>query len=187
MEKFINKILYPVIAIVLANLFLLVLGKLINNNWESLYHSIPNWVLWVLFGLLVFWLIVVLVRKRIKKLNTRGGSSFFLLGTPTYGYRVLGILDYKKVKWQILYPKDSPFELNPSLINPDGITIKSTPYCPICKDMELNERRNFWGRYIWSCIRCGFKAKNREDAFYESENNALKLAKSEVIRHLQDE
>ncbi|MDB2473784.1 hypothetical protein N9W70_04970 [Schleiferiaceae bacterium] len=185
MEKFIDKIVYPIIAIVSANLLLLFGGKTINNNWQSLYNSIPNWVLWTIFGILVLWLIIVLIRNRIKKLNDDGGLPFFVVNTPVFGYKVIGILSYKDVRWRVLYPNDSSWEINPSPVNPDSIEIKSTPYCPNCEDMELNEHQNFWGRYVWSCIRCGYKKKNGKSAFVESENNALKLAKSEVARQNQ--
>jgi ribosomal protein L37AE/L43A len=180
MEKFIDKIVYPIIAIVSANLILLFSGKLINDNWKSLYKSIPIWVLWAIFGMLFTWLIIVFIRNRMRKLKDDGGLPFFVVNMPVYGYIVIGILNYKSVKWRVLYPNDPSWDLNPSPINPDSIEIKSTPYCPNCENMELNEHRNLWGQYVWKCIRCGFKKKNGKSSLEESENSVIKLAKNEV-------
>lgn len=186
MEKFIDKIVYPIIAIVFANLLLLFGGKLFNNNWKSLYNSIPTWVLWTIFGLLFLWLLFVFIRNRLRKLNDDGTLPFFVVNTPVFGYKIIGILKYKEVKWRVLYPNEPSWEINPSPINPDNIEIKSTPNCPNCEGMELNEHRNFWGQYIWTCIKCGFKKKNGKSAFDESENNVIKLAKSEIARQHQN-
>lgn len=177
MKKFLDKIVYPIIAIVLANILLLLLGEVRDNNWQSLYKKIPNWLLCAVFGVLFIWLVVALIRTRFKKLYKKSGFRSTIVYTN--GYEELGNLDYKGVIWKIMHPKDIWGKIN---LDKDKIEINSTPYCPNCEEMELMERKNFLGRYVWSCIKCGFKKRNGKSAYDISKNNVLKIAKSEIVK-----
>ena len=184
MKKLFDKIIYPVIAIVLANIIIVVGGKLEYGNWTSLYSEIPFWLLILVFGLLVIWLLAVLYFRRIKNLNKEPDLPFMIVDTPGYGYSDIGILVYRGVKWKIIHPNDRPNSISLG-IKLDSIKVKPDPLCPNCTEMELSESRNIFGRYVWKCLGCGLIKWSKKSAFKMSKTDILKIAKSKTATELQ--
>lgn len=94
-------------------------------------------------------------------------------------------LSYVDVIWQIQTHGQSPilgFDLRK--VNPSTIEANTPPRCPKCKT-ELEEESSFWGGYVWRCVQCGYKKRNRKN-FYTESDRATRIAKREWEKHLEE-
>lgn len=128
----------------------------------------------IIIGLLIS--IFIKIQKNL--LDKHKNSGFVIQSIPVFGYRTHGIMKFKNVKWRTIVPKKYSWH-DTKNTDPDLLEISKIPYCPNCENMELNENKNVFGRYVWKCIKCGFKTTNKFSASEESEN-ALKLARSAI-------
>ena len=92
-------------------------------------------------------------------------------------YKSRSVLPYADVKWKVLYPENPTWTDEP--VNPDNIEIGIPPICPKC-ETELNERKNIFGKYVWSCISCEFKTKSPKN-FELVKYDIKKIAKRNFI------
>ena len=96
--------------------------------------------------------------------------------TPLCGWVSIGELSFVGARWRVLTPAPLPWdEFDPLAISPSYIEIATPPRCPNC-GTEIEESRNFWGKYIWLCVNCKWKVKHSKSYFYES-TRAKKIAK----------
>lgn len=186
MKKIINKLILPTAAIVIANIIILIIGKFGYNDWIKFYDIIPKWIFLISLFILIGWILFSFFKQR-KKLNRKESYSSFLISGPIYGYRVIGHLIYAGVKWKVRHPNDGPFNRLVEGIKIDNLDVNTTPYCPKCIEMELIEERNIIGKYVWRCLKCGLKRKNKKSAQMLARNEILKIAKSEVSVDLENE
>jgi hypothetical protein len=164
------------LLIIVLTPILTVLGTLIGSKVQS-----GNWLTWLkamLAGLsttslmligsgLVAVFIAILVFRRISRLKERNlslASTF-----PGWGYTRVGQILHSKVIWRVMVPSDE-------MTDAFRVTVGMPPYCPKC-DTELEETGTFFGRYRWTCVRCGFSCKNARRFVYESDR-AERLAQS---------
>lgn len=99
-----------------------------------------------------------------------------IITTPYYGWTKVAKLNYVGVIWRLHAPAPNPYDpFEQNKILPNDIEVDGVPRCPHC-ETELEENESFWGGYIWSCINCNFKKRNR-NSHYEEEKKALKIAR----------
>lgn len=116
-----------------------------------------------LWGLL-FAILLSLVILKVKQPKKSGPISFTI---PAHGWREIDVYNFNDVVWPIRVQND-PFGLgrwDKSILRIDV----DKPRCPKCNaDLEEKEPKTFLGKYLWTCIGCGFYKKNKESFHTES-------------------
>ena len=80
--------------------------------------------------------------------------------------------------WKIILPPDWRGRiLELSNYSPEDIDINYYPRCPDC-GTKLEEREGLIFGYIWKCVKCGYKTRNK-DSFYDERTRVKKIAESE--------
>ncbi len=176
-ESILNNLAIPVLLAVLLPIAGALGSFLSTGEWIAWIQLIP-WYGWIIFLLLILvWIIAIFIYRRFKKIKDTGPTIF---GIPyVYKRHVVGELPYAGVIWKIYVDFTEPFDsLETTAIK--NFDAEATPRCPDnnCKT-ELEEQKSFWGGYIWSCPRCGFKKKNKDSRYTESER-AAKIARSDI-------
>jgi hypothetical protein len=140
--------------------------------------SLPTRV-WIIFALaIVFWFMVLLGLKRAKAIRRRGSVGASVVSVPPFGWEPVAELNHADVLWTVRAPK-TPFVriTEESRVDPSRLNIQTPPKCPECKT-GLEEVRAFFGGHLWTCIRCGFRKKNK-DSYYKEADRALRIARSQ--------
>lgn len=172
-----NRIVAPLLVVLLTPVAIGVGSKIITGDYVKWFKVIHVWI--VLGGAVLFWVIIA-VHKRIKRLQKlRDSPSLSVVSIPVYGWITIGEIEYAGVKWMIRAPAPPPFSLSyrGKNISPSDLKVEIPPRCPNCKT-ELEESPNFWGGYLWKCVRCGFQKKNKE-SYYKVVRYVEKIARRE--------
>jgi ribosomal protein L37AE/L43A len=178
-EKLFEHLLAPVLVIIFTPIATIAGSKLTTNNWTQFIEKIPSWIIYTFFVVIIIWFVIILIRKRLKVIEEDNYPILpFISRTPIYGYENIGQLKYARVKWNILHPANPTWVS--TNINPNDIEVDTPPICPDC-NTEIKEMKNFWGKYVWSCVKCGFKTKSKL-SYWIIEEDIKKIAKSEIIR-----
>lgn len=184
-ELFIGSFIYPLLVTGVIAIFTLMCSKLATGDWLNYLFAVPRYVWLISGGILLFWLILIAAYKRVRKIradNARVGPVMVTI--PAFGYEEVGEQTYKGVLWPIRLPAQPPWRLTHREIpSPSDIDIGTPPRCPGCKT-ELEERKTFWGRYLWTCPRCEFSKKN-SDSFYIECNRVEKIARRDFREYLR--
>jgi len=121
------------------------------------------------------WFVVILICRRINCLRepyARTGVFF----PPTFGWISLGELPYRGVVWRIrVDAPGSSGASDPNEIDLSTIEAEVPPKCPECQT-EIEESRSFWGGYLWRCVNCRFKKRNR-DSYFRTQARVEKIAR----------
>lgn len=181
-KQFMDKIGWALLLVVLTPLAASIGSRILSGEWLAWLSSITS--LYTLgFGSLC--LMIGFVWYRISHLNKQNLPKPRRISViHLYGYRCIGKLTYKDVKWVVQVPNSSPCE---SLFPEEtkDVSVKIHPLCPKC-ETEIEETKTFFGSYLWTCINCGYKTKN--DISYVNESvRAENLAKSRVEKENFDE
>lgn len=91
--------------------------------------------------------------------------------------QTVGVVEHAGVKWDIVAPKPSTFEIESDYVSrlPKMIDVSTPPKCPSC-GVELEETKSRIYDYIWKCVGCGFSKRNK-DSFYTESIRALRIWK----------
>jgi ribosomal protein L37AE/L43A len=176
---FLDKIIAPLIVALLTPTIVSISSKVKTGNWTSWINHVPKIIL-IIFALLIFiWIVFIAIRKRIKFIKEENRSpGIFTISNPLFGWIAIGKLDYAGLIWRISAPSPAPWEsFNPSNISPSRIEADTPPRCPKC-ETEIEESHNFLGGYVWKCVRCGFRKRNK-NSFYKEVDRAEKIARRE--------
>lgn len=170
-----DKYIAPIIATILSTLILSIASKIYRNNWGDLFKTIPK-IYFIIFGFIIVIWILRISRKRKRKNKDIGIQ---VITSHTYGWTQIGKINYKDVIWNVVIPSPSPWNniLN-SHINSSILDILIPPLCPKC-ETEIEENKSFWGGYIWTCVQCNFKKRNKDNIYKESER-AKRIAKKKI-------
>lgn len=172
-EILFKRVLIPLILIMLTPIATALGSKLSTGNWKNWFLSTSKWLWIILISIFILWLFIALIYHRKKYLRELDKPSAGFFSVPLSGWRTMGKLPYKDVIWDIQVPT----ELSPSQTDPSDVEVKTPPRCQKCQT-EIEEKRNFWGGFIWTCVRCGFKKRNK-DSYYTESDRAEKIAKRE--------
>jgi len=172
-----DKIIIPILLAFLIPVVTGIGSKASTGNWLEWFASVPSQVWITLVIIFALWILVVAIRYRIKHLRKEGHSSISIISAPYGGWRTIGKLKYADVIWIVRAPAPPLLELEPEPITPHDLDIDTPPRCPKC-ETEIEQTQSFWGGYIWKCVRCGFRKRNR-DSYYQEEDRVKKIAKRE--------
>ena len=182
LKYFFEKLLLPFL---LSSPFItLVLSKVNTGQWTNYFKAISKREWLILIAMLVFLVIArwfILKVKAVRKRNS-SGLGFAALRIPLYGWKEIGTLEYKNVLWKAKIAIDSSRVTSES-VTPDDVTVDTPPRCPKCKT-EIEEQHVLIGGYLWKCINCSFKKRNK-DSYYTEANRAEKIAKRKVEEELE--
>lgn len=170
-----DKIIVPLLVAFLASIIIGIGSKISTGNWWEWFINIPSKV-WIIFGAIIFlWIIVVVIRYRLRRIHKDDSPAISIISVPYNGWMNIGKLPYAGVIWIVRAPKPSELDLEPPEITASDLDLETPPRCPKC-ETEIEQSRSFWGGYIWKCARCGFHKHNR-DSYYREEERARKIAK----------
>jgi hypothetical protein len=179
-ENILEKVLFPIILLLLTPLITVLGSKLQTGSWTAWFVNKPKYVYFIFGGVVLLWFTTTLIRKRLKKIERQ--NYFDLVGPvviPAFGYIQIDEIKHADVLWKVRAPAQAPSlwdEFSISNINPNAINIYTPPICPKCRT-ELEEELRFFGGYRWSCIRCGFSIKQKH-SYYREKIRAQRLAQS---------
>lgn len=171
-----DKIVAPLVVMVLTPIIIGTASKINTGNWMKWFGLIPKRA-WIIFGLIIFlWIAIIVIRNRLKQLQKlNAGPRIFVISTPVFGWITIGKLNYAGVVWRVRAPAPEPWKsFDPSSISQSSIEVETPPRCPKC-ETELEQSHSFWGGYAW---RCDFQKKNR-DSYYREAERAEKVARRE--------
>jgi len=160
------------LTLLLLPVVIAIASKIVTGSWTSFIYGIPV-TAWALFLLLIlFWLGFNI---------SRSGRSSFGVGILTlpriyHEWQEVGVLEYAEVKWRVKSPKLGLSEK----FDPSMIRLELPPRCPTC-GTKLTEHRA-WGKYVWNCVGCGLRKKNKKN-FLQTSEDAEKLAQ----RHIEED
>jgi len=163
-EKIIVGILITILGSAIVLLFKDVIKKIMNLDLSMLKAY------WLIIGIIIsiFVFLLYLIYKRMKFIKL-----YDLKNTENVVYDIEWmegeVIEYEGVKWQTMIPRIPLGTLTPE------IAVVPVPRCPNC-GTELEEHVGFWGGYIWECVNCGFKKRNKHNFDRESAR-VLKIAK----------
>ena len=90
------------------------------------------------------------------------GTGFFTFSFNDYkNYITIATIDHSDVKWEIGMPY-------PRCSNKSQLHAKLPPRCPECQT-ELDQEKSKVGGYVWKCVRCNFKKRNKKSYWAEQE------------------
>lgn len=172
LEDFLNRLIYPLLVGFLMPLVTILGSHFATGDYSNWINHIPFYVKVGFIVVIVLWLGIILIRKRLKAIEPSGVGAF---SVSRYGYEEMGNIDYYGVKWRVIAPLPHPSSLHrgPDL-TPTRIRIRTNPRCPDC-ETELEESKSFWGGYVWNCPGCNFKKKNKR-SYYRVGDSVEKIA-----------
>ena len=173
------KILDNIIALIVVGVVfpsVTFLGSIISTgDWLDWFAAIPVPVRITLAGLLVSWILFIAIRRRTRHLRKENWSPpkppRFI---PAEGWETIHKIEYANVVWQVRVPVRTSTFRGREVPTIDDLDIEIPPRCPDC-GTKLEETKSFWGWYVWKCIKCGFRKRNRDD-FFKEERRVIKLA-----------
>lgn len=178
-QSLLDRVIYPLLVSLLTPVAVAVGSKIVTDDWTKWFRLIPK-PAWVILGLVILlWVVIILIRKRLKRLEElNAGPAAIVTFFPRYGWMEVAKLNYAQVVWRVHAPTPFPWTaFEPSNIAPSSIEVATPPRCPNC-ETELEESRSFVVGYVWRCVRCGFKKRNR-DSYYREAERAEKIARRE--------
>jgi hypothetical protein len=116
------------------------------------------WVWYVIAGIALAVAIIVGIGYRKHQLNHRGVAMILKFGDE-YPYKICDIT-YKDIVWEVFARSPNP--------PPRSSLLAKNEKCKKC-GMRLEESESFFWGYLWKCIGCGFKKRNRDSFGKESE------------------
>lgn len=145
-----SRIIEGTIAIVIGGFIL----ALIVNNTHNLtdFSALGQFSFidkWLLGGVIASILIMILFKKRRRRWYSRSTTSF----NDYRWYIPCDTIDYADVKWIIGKPDQGQ-------VYTAQLKVKPPSRCPQC-GTELEQSQIRFGRYLWKCVKCNFKKKNK--------------------------
>lgn len=174
---FFDKIFIPLIILFLTPIIVSIGSKVVTNNWISWFKAVPKFI-WIILVVLIFiWIFSTLIYRRNKIIDeTKNNVGSCVITIPYYGWVTVGKLNYNGVIWRFHVPAPGPLDsFRGKEILPNELEVDGRPRCPNC-ETELEENKSFWGGYIWSCVSCNFKKRNK-NSYYNEEERALRIVR----------
>ncbi|MFJ7727485.1 hypothetical protein ACIQXV_15140 [Neobacillus sp. NPDC097160] len=183
--KFVKNLLSRIVISIIMNLLnpviTVIVSRIKTGEWFE-WLSSPYFI--ISTSLLIVWLIASLIYRRVVVMKRRNDRFFTSFQSPTYGWEKIAKVPFRDVIWIIQNPIYSIRSYGERNINIDSLEALTPARCPKC-ETELEEKVNFFGRYKWTCIKCGFNKTNKESMSVESER-AVRLVKREFEKEREN-
>lgn len=176
LKSIFDKIISPLLVFILSHILLSIKSKISTGNYLKIFKKIHLSIYITFYITVFFWIIIILIRSRKKKIRMRDVETFeYYEPEPEYPIGCDRFdQNYKGVIWKIQIPKKPPSDSSYQIFDSD-IYIEPNPRCPICQTV-LKELPGFWGGYKWICVNGDFKKRNK-DKFYSAKNDVKRLIK----------
>ena len=169
-----ENIFLPILLIVLTPIITGIASKVSTDNWFKLFATTPVLV-WVILAIIFIPWIVFAIHHRIKHLQKENWSPRPLRFEPSGGWETIYKVEHAGVVWNVRVPVQASTFKRREVPTLNALDIEIPPRCPDC-GTELEETKSFWGWYVWKCVNCGFRKRNRDNCFKE-ERRVIKLAR----------
>lgn len=171
----VKRILKHLIAPLFVGIILLFISKIETGHWWYYLASIP-FSAWLLLLVVILLIVIFQLLKKGRKINAAFGVTEIL---PFGGWTESKHILLFDVWWTTQYPTPHPSTLlTMEGVDVEELNIKIPPLCPKCKT-ELNEKKVFLNKYLWSCVKCNFRKKSNR-SYYSLSDDVLKIWKSEL-------
>jgi len=118
-------------------------------------------IIGAILGLIIFGGVLAYRQKK--------GNGFFISSFNDYkNYITVATIDYSDVKWEIGMPYQR-------CSNKSQLHAKLPPRCPECQT-ELDQEKSKVGGYVWKCVRCNFKKRNKK-SYWDERERVEKIAR----------
>lgn len=169
-----EKIIVQILVAFLIPIAAAIGSKVSTGNWLE-WFATPRSLAWVILAI-VLWVLGSAIYRRITHVRKENWSPIRLRFEPSGGWETIDTIKYAGVIWNVRVPiQASSFKIKRVLTAHD-LDIEIPPRCPNCKT-ELKPRKSFWWWYVWKCVKCGFRRRNR-DSYYEEAEQVAKIARS---------
>lgn len=170
-----GKIAVPLLVALLTPVCISIGSKIRTDDWWEWFAGIPNQV-WIPIGSAIFlWIIIIAIRYRLRQMHKDDSPLVSVFTVPPWGWKDVAKLTYAGVIWVVQAPKPSGLELDPPKITASDLELETPPRCPKC-ETEIEQSPGFLGGYVWRCAMCGFRKRNK-DSYYRESERAIKIAK----------
>lgn len=180
-KSFLKELVLPIFLAILTPAATALGSKVAGGNWSDWFRVVPRWTWIAGGGVLIAWVVILLIRRRLSSLHSRRSPGIMVFRTPQFGWKRVGTHQYAGVVWIVQMPADAPW--GPAPFERRGIEdfdVATPPRCPKC-GTEIEEKPRFWGGYLWCCVGCGFRKKNGE-SFYSEYDRVLRLVQRNIER-----
>jgi len=180
-----NQVIAPLVVLFFAPAVVAISSRLETGEWINWFTNIPLKVYYLFTLFIIGWLIIVLVNQRIKKVNKLNSTIYNnpIITNPPFGWHILNEKVYSGVVWIIKYALTESQYLQLNSLNPSNVVAKLPPRCPRCKT-ELEQLHSFWGGYIWNCVQCNFKKRNKFGFSFEKQGVEM-IARREFEKNME--
>lgn len=182
LEDLLNNFLYPLLVAFFMPLATILGSQLTTGDYTKWINQIPFLGKVVFIVVIILWLGIILIRKRLKVIEPSGVGAF---SVSRWGYEDIGAIDFGGVKWRVIAPLPPPPSLHrgPDL-TPSRIRISTPPRCPVC-ETKIEESKSFWGGYVWNCPSCDFKKRSWR-SYHRVEDSVEKIAQRWVEKQFYE-
>lgn len=171
-----ENIVVPILLIVLAPAITTIVSKVSTDDWFKFFSTTPV-VVWAILAIILVPWTMYAIHHRTKHIQEENWSSKPLRFKPSGGWKSIDTVKYADVIWNVRVPVQASTFRRSEVVTRDALDIEIPPRCPKC-GTELEQTKNFWGRYVWKCVNCGFHKRNRDD-FSREERRVIKLARKQ--------
>jgi len=175
-QLILDRLVFPLFVFILTPIVAIIGSEVSTGEWLGWISKVPTLAYFIVTLVMVLWLSVILVRKRLNYLREQdAGIGIAIVSNPIFGWIELDEIRYKEVIWRTRTPAPGiGGSFDPKELSPDAIQVQTPPRCPECQT-EIEESHSFWGGYLWRCVQCGFMKRNR-DSFYREFRRAERIA-----------
>jgi len=152
-ELFLANFLYPLLVVAVVAAASMIYSRVSTGDFLAYFAKLRLYQ-WLLITIAVF---LTFAMAKIVSIAKQPLTSSTLHSGPTQAdntsYQELGEHLYQGVLWPVLQRATLRSDVVPS---PDDFRVDIPPRCPNCKT-DLDERKIFGGRLVWSCPRGDFR------------------------------
>jgi len=158
----------PVLATLLVFILPFVYSIITNNDWTTIFYSIPQGIWFFLIIILIIWITTINIRRKMYFYSIPFESM------PPFGWIDIGEWMYDGVIWKARAPNPGPYHFRDEK---PSIDIEYYPRCPKCKTKLEQTDAFLW--YNWNCVRGDF-SKRTWNTFSKIRNRVEKVVERDL-------
>ena len=163
----------PILLIILTPTITVIASQVFTGDSSRLFAATPVAV-WVILAVTLIPWTGYAIRHRIKHIRRENWSLKPLKLQPREGWETINKIEHAGVIWQVRVPIRTSTIRGRETRTLDDLDVQIPPRCPDC-GTKLDETKSLCFGYVWECVECGFRKRNR-DHFSREERRVIKRA-----------